>query len=53
MYEDDYLLIKVQHSDDDTTALIASPSLASDHMRLFGPGEEGGPPILAPNKSTN
>ena len=36
VYVDDYLLIKVQHSDDDTTALIASASLASDHVRLFG-----------------
>ena len=50
---DDYLLIKVQHSDDDTTALIASASLASDHVRFFGPGEEGVIPSLAPNKSTD
>ena len=48
---DDYLLIKVQHSDDDKTALIGSASLASDHVRLFGPGEEGVTPILAPKKS--
>ena len=53
VYVDDYLLIKVQHSDDDTTALIASASLASDHVRLFGPGEEGVTLILAPHKSTN
>ena len=32
--------------DDDKTALIASTSLASDHVRLFGPGEERVPPIL-------
>ena len=53
VYVDDYLPTKVQHSDDDTTALIASPSLASDHVRLFGPGEEIVTPILAPDKSTN
>ena len=52
MYVDDYLLIQVQRSDDDKTALIASASLASDHVRLFGQGEEGVPPIIAPKKST-
>ena len=39
------LIIRVQHSDDDKTALIASASLASDHVRLLGPGEEGVSPI--------
>ena len=53
MYVDDYLLIRVQHSDDDKTALIASASLASSHVRLIGPGEERVTPILAPKKSTN
>ena len=53
MYVDDYLLIRVQHSDDDKTALIVSASLASDHVRLFGSGEEGVPPSLAPKKNTN
>ena len=53
MYVDDYLLIKVLHSDDDTIALTASASLASDHVRLFGQGEEGATPILAPQKSTD
>ena len=43
--------IRVKHSDDDKTALIGSASLASDHVRLFGPGEEGVTPILAPKKS--
>ena len=47
---DDYSLIKVQHSDDDATVLIASDSLASDHVRLFGQGEEGVTPILAPQE---
>ena len=32
--------IRVKHSDDDKTALSASASLASDHVRLFGLGEE-------------
>ena len=53
VYVDDYLRIRVQHSDDDTSALTASASLASDHVRLFGPGEEGVTPILAPKKSTD
>ena len=53
VYAEDYLLIKVQHSDDDTTALIASASLTSDHVRLFGPGEESVTPILAPKNSTD
>ena len=53
VYVDGYLLIKVQHSNDDTAALIASASLASDHVRLFGQGEEGVTPILAPKKNTD
>ena len=54
VYVDDYLLIKVRHSDDDKTALIASASLASDDVRLFGPEEEEGvTPISAPKKSTD
>ena len=43
----------MQHSDDDTTALIALASLALDHVRLFGHGEEGVTPVLAPKKSTD
>ena len=39
--------------DDDKTALIASASLASDNVRLFGPGGEGVTPILAPMRSTD
>ncbi|CAM9599745.1 unnamed protein product, partial [Sphacelaria rigidula] len=31
----------------------ASTSLASGHLRLFGPGECGKTPILAPSKSTD
>ena len=53
VYVDDYLRVKEHHSDDDTTALTASASLASDHVRLFVRGEEGVAPILAPKKSTD
>ena len=34
-------------------ALIASASLASDHVRLFGSGEKDEVPILAPKKGIN
>ena len=44
------LLVKVRHSDVDSSALIASASLASDHGRLLGPGEAGAKSILAPKK---
>ena len=53
VYVVDYPLTRVQHSDNDKTALIASGSLSSDHVRLFRPGEKGASPILAPKKSTN
>jgi len=53
VYVDDFALLKVQHTPDDATALVASASLASDCVRLFGPAEEGQTPILAPKKSTN
>ena len=53
MYVDGYLLVRVPHSDDDTTALTALASLSSGHVRLFEPGEAGVTPILAPKKSTD
>ena len=53
VYVDDYLLMRVQHSDHDASALTASASLASDHVRLFGPGQTGATPIPAPKKSTD
>ena len=53
VYVDDYLQVRVQHSDDDTTAFIAAASLGSDHVRLVGPGEVGVTSILAPKKSTD
>lgn len=53
VYVYDFLLEKVQYSPADQFALVAFSSLASDHVRLFCPGEEGGTPILAPKKSTD
>ena len=53
VYVDDFILVRVQQDPSDQTALIASASLASDHVRLFGPGEEGEIPILSLKKSTN
>ena len=54
VYVDDFILVRVQQDPSDQTTLIASASLASDHvLRLFGPGEEGEIPILSPQKSTN
>ena len=46
-------MARVQADPTDQSALVASASLASDHIRLFGPGEAGATPILAPKKSTD
>ena len=53
VYVDGYVLMKVQRADNGMTALIASASLTSDHVRLLGPGEEGITPTLAPAESTD
>lgn len=53
VYVDDYLMIRVQHSDDDTTAQTMSASLGSGHVRMFGSEEVGATPIQAPNKNTD
>ena len=53
VYVDGKLQIRAQHSDDDTTALIASAFLGSNHVRLFGPGEVGITPILEPKISAD
>lgn len=53
IYVDDFLLARVQQDENNVSALIASASLASDNVRLFGPGEVGETPILAPKKSTD
>ena len=46
-------MARVQADPTDQSALIASVSLASDHIRLFGPGEADATPILVPKKSTD
>ena len=53
VYVDDFIMARVQADPTDQSALVASASLASDHIRLFGPGEAGATPILAPKKSTD
>ena len=53
VYVDNHGLIRAQRSDEDKSALVMSASLASDYVRLFGPGEPGEIPILAPKKSSN
>ena len=53
VYADDYLLVKIQHSDDDRSALITSVSLASNQVRLFGPREDGVTPIQDPKARTD
>ena len=53
VYVDDHALLRAQQSDADQSALIVSASLASDYVRLFGPGEAGETPILAPKKSSD
>ena len=50
---DDFIMARVQANPTDQLALVASVSLASDHIRLFGPGEADATPILAPKKSTD
>lgn len=39
VYVEDFLLARVQQVPSDQSTLISSASLASDHVRLFGPGE--------------
>ena len=45
-------MASVQGDSFDQTAFVASASLASDHVRLFGSGEKDEVPILAPTKNT-
>ena len=51
--DDDHVLIRAQQSDEDKSALVVSTSLASDYVGMFGPGEPGEIPILAPKKTSN
>ena len=53
VYVDDHGLIRAQQSGENISALAVSASLASDYVRLFGPGEPGATPILAPKKRSN
>ena len=53
VYVDGHGLIRAQQLDEDKLALVMSASLASDYVRLFGPGEPGETPILAPKKSSS
>ena len=53
VYVDDFLLASVQQADADRSPRVASASLASDCVRLFGPGEDGVTPMLGRIKSTN
>ena len=53
VYVDDFIMARVQTDPRDQSALVASASLASDHIRLFEPGEADAIPILAPQKSTD
>ena len=53
VYVDDHGLTRAQQSDENKPALVVSSSLASSYVRLFGPGELGEIPILAPKKSSN
>ena len=53
VYVDDYLLIRVQHTDDDRSALMGSVPLDSHYVPLFGPREEGVTAILTLKRSTD
>ena len=50
VYVDDHGLIRGTRT---KSGLVVSASLASDYVRLFGPGKPGETPILAPKKSSN
>ena len=53
VYVDDFIMARVKADPTDQSALVASASLATYHIRVFGPGEAGATPILAPQKSTD
>ena len=53
MYVDDFIMARVQADHTDQSALVASASLASDHICLFGHGEADATLILASKKSTD
>ena len=51
VYVDDFIMAHVQADPTDQSALVASASLASDHIRLFGPGEADATRILAQKRA--
>ena len=51
VYVYDFIMASVQRNASDQAALLASTSLASDNVRLFGPGKNSETPIRAPKKS--
>ena len=53
VYVDDFIMARVQVNPTDQSALVASASIASDHIHSFAPGEADATPILAPKKSTD
>lgn len=53
VHVDDHLLARAQRDPTYQTTLITSVSLASDHVRLIGPGEKGKVPIVDPKKRTH
>ena len=50
VFVDDFRMAIVERNKSDQTALTTSAALASDNVRLFGPGEKGETGILAPPK---
>lgn len=52
LYVEDIALMHDEDDDGDHSALQVSASLASDCVRVFGPGDLGEPPILSQAKSS-
>ena len=53
VYVHDFIMARVQTDPTHQSALVASASLASDHIHLFGLAEADATPILTPKKSTD
>lgn len=53
VYVEDFINLKLQHYSTDTSALTATASLASNHVRQFGLRTEGDTPISAPHRSSD
>ena len=52
MYVEGFMARVQADPTDQSVLLVVSAFLASDHIRLFGPGEAEATSILAPKKST-